>query len=242
MTQDERIMVERRAVSLEAALSPQDGDHERMMIALAELYDSYRSMRPPVDDEAMRRVQSAARLLAEFPGWAVEVVCVKIRKAGYIINGRLEQTYAPSDAQIHSAVAEYLEPRRKHMIAAQTLLQAAVAPKIEESMTPLETSMDDFRVRMAGGRLRADALELIETERREKILAEKRQRDIQDRRNDYIANGLPAPTGDNFTTLPMMLKLGWRIEEFPDGTKQLVGGPGKRMMTKQQQEEQHADD
>jgi hypothetical protein len=218
LTQNERAVVERRALRLEQALMP-DGDHDRKMIALAEMYDSFTSMRQTVDESALARVTAAATLLADFPSWAVEGACLSIRRSGYEVDGRIEQKFAPSDAQIVVEVEKFLAMRRRAAKNARALLEAAVETQVETpSPGTVEELLRDFKAKMGRGPERDEA----EERHRRSILAANNKRHIEDLRQQYRAAGLPVPEGETFASLPMMLHSGWTIVRDQTGANVLI--------------------
>lgn len=218
LTQTERVVIERRAIQLEAAILPfHESETDDVAIALADLFGSYTSSRQKGDD-VLAKVASCIQVLAEFPAWAIEATCMNIRKTGYRVDGRLEQTFAPSDAQLFGAVEEFLSLRKKHAQAARALLEASVQPQAPAPVTPVEASLEDFHKRM--GKSEEETIgEKQERERRRKAML---KGNLEDRRREYINAGLKPPAGENFTSLAMLLSLGWRVEQHPQGGNVLV--------------------
>lgn len=123
----ERGLLEARKAELEPWV---DGYHEQeldhVVLALMELYGGFTSMRQS-GEEAAARVDSVRRLLAEYPLWAIERVCERIRKKGYWVNGSLERHWPPSDPEIVEAVRIETTLYRDQFDSAVKLLAATVA-------------------------------------------------------------------------------------------------------------------
>ncbi len=234
MTSAERDMTQRRVNALEPALAPfrRPQEDERVQTAIDGLFASYSSVR--LSGEAyLARIHSFVMTLEDMPAWAIEQACVTIRKRGYeVIEGdkrRIEQGWAPSEAQLHAAVESVVSQRRNALVSAKALLAAPVEPKAPEPSGPsVEASLAEFK--QATGE---DALDDAEAKRRKLILEKKRAEDLRQRTREYAAAGLmpPVPVNGVISSLPMMLKYGWTIQ----------GSVGQRVLVEPTKEEEEAD-
>lgn len=66
-------------------------------LALIDLFSGFQSMTAEV---GAARVDSVARLLKDFPAWAIENVSTKIRLRGYTRDGKIERHWAPTDPEV----------------------------------------------------------------------------------------------------------------------------------------------
>ena len=97
LTDDERTLLETRRREVEPALLPfSDKAVDHVVEALLDMYGGYRNMRGGEDDAAAR-VDAAARLLAEFPAWAIQKACFSIRRHGVWREGKFDRQWPPND-------------------------------------------------------------------------------------------------------------------------------------------------
>ena len=123
----ERGALERRQRELAPAVEPyRDSERDRVALALLDMYGGYPSMGSRGDPAAAGRVDSAARVLAEFPAWAIERACQKIHVNGVWRDGAFDRRWPPNDSELVEAVRiearVYTETYRNVM----ALLEAAV--------------------------------------------------------------------------------------------------------------------
>ena len=101
----ERGALERRQRELAPAVEPyRDSERDRVALALLDMYGGYPSMGSRGDPSAAGRVDSAARVLAEFPAWAIEKACQKIHMNGVWRDGAFDRKWPPSDSELVEAV------------------------------------------------------------------------------------------------------------------------------------------
>lgn len=101
---EERVEIERRRDELAPAVAPYPKtDRDRVLIAIADMFGSYTSMRQ-VGDDAMAKVDAVARALAEFPAWAIEKACAAIQRNGVWRETRFDRQWPPNDSEIIEAV------------------------------------------------------------------------------------------------------------------------------------------
>jgi hypothetical protein len=226
LTDQERSWLQARVDSLEPAVAPfaRPADDDRVVEAVLGLLTSYSSLRL-TEEESAARGAGALEVLADLPAWAIEDACLRIRRYGYSVEergrARIERVFAPSDAQIHDFASELVKQRREALTNAKMLLLA----EVEEESTPMSARTVDGIVQEIKDRFAANS-DRVDEQRL--ALARKRRMEeaLEDRRNDYRRAGLNAPVGNTFTSLPMMLKMGWQIEEI--GGRRMLVGPGAR--------------
>lgn len=222
----ERIALERRAASLAACLEPFRRPHEddRVAIAIDELFASYSSMRE-ADGGLLARIKGYSDSLADMPAWAIEEACKQVRGRGYEVvtpdgRKRTEQTFAPSEAQLHGIVEKVVEQRTAALRSARALLTAPVEfVPIPVAGRPVADVLEEFKARNPDA---VEAMEAIEARRRQMALAAMKQRHLDGLRAQYRAAGLAVPDGDSFTSLSMMLHLGWTITRDQTGANVLL--------------------
>lgn len=232
MTTEESEAVAARIHALEPALAPFNDEGDRVAAAIAELFDSFKSMRDQ-GENALARIKSTMETLSDFPAWAIEEACGSIRKRGYEVTDadgkqRLEQTWAPSEAQLHTAVDNVIARRRTALVQAKLLRDAEVEPPPEAKPGPsVEETLANFRT--ATGK---DVQDDAEAVRRQATLKRMREDGLRDRTLEYAQAGLlpPVPINGVIASLPMMLKEGWTIQ----------GGPGQRVLVAPTKEEADA--
>ncbi len=92
-----------------------------MMVALADMFGSYRSMRQTGGD-AFAIIEGAKRALSSFPSWAIDKVCRSIQRDGVWRDGKFDRQWAPNDQEIVAAVrAEITHYDRVHRSAIDLL-------------------------------------------------------------------------------------------------------------------------
>lgn len=89
----------------------------------------------------------------------------------------------------------------------------------------VDDELEKFHERMSG-----ESESPEETARRDAAAVRSRERNLIERRRDYVENGLVPPESQHgiITSLPMMLKLGWTIGKDSDGNAVLVAPPKYR--------------
>jgi len=129
---DERSALEARKAQLAPALAPYAGgaDSDRVAAALAAMFDGFRSMRER-GENAMGRLDTAMRVLKNFPAWAIEEACASIQRDGYQVHdrervSRTERHWPPSDPEIADAVRLAVKMRDAALASATALLAASV--------------------------------------------------------------------------------------------------------------------
>jgi hypothetical protein len=92
-----------------SALAPFAGKSQtdKVSIALADMFASFRSMRQ-TGDEAYAVVESARRSLQEFPTWAVEKTCRSMQMNGVWRNGKFDRQWPPNDSEILGEIRKEL--------------------------------------------------------------------------------------------------------------------------------------
>lgn len=233
-TDEERATLQRRAAALAPAMLPfqRPEEDDRVAVAIADLYGSYRSMTER-GENALARVRAASNALADMPAWAIEEACLDIRRRGYEViedgRSRLEQHWPPSDPEIHAVVAKAVTQRRSALASARALLAAPVEPAAppKPPAPSVDASLAAFKRENADRHLAEIA---AEDERREKQAVEHRRKHIDAILADYRRAGLDPPeVKDGFvTSLPMMLKCGWRIEQVGDRNKLIGPAPAPK--------------
>lgn len=175
----------RRAEELRAALAPyaRPADDDRVALALSDMFGGFRSMRESGAD-ALGRLDSAMVLLREFPVWAIEQACHRIRLDGYAVADRdggmrIERHWPPSDPEIVALVRAAVKPYRTAMANAELLLAAPVEPPASPQAAQHDWHVFDYRRHRALGDGRHAQRVLADLE------ARKAQREAQE--EDYAA-------------------------------------------------------
>lgn len=126
LTIDERHLLENRRDEVAPALMPfSDKAVDPVVEALLDMYGGYRNMRGGEDDAAAR-VDAAARLLAEFPAWAIQKACMAIRRNGVWREGKFDRVWPPNDAEIIAAVKDEMRLYQDTFDRCVALLTATV--------------------------------------------------------------------------------------------------------------------
>jgi hypothetical protein len=126
LTAEERTALERRRDEVApyiAPFSPQQAD--LVALALLDMYGGFTSMRGGEEDAAAR-VDSALRLLAPFPAWAIQAACASIRTNGVWRDGKFDRRWPPNDPEIVLAVREEMLLYRDVHDRAAKILAATV--------------------------------------------------------------------------------------------------------------------
>lgn len=126
LTAAERRDLELRRDELAPYVGPFDGREEtKVALAIADMFGSFPSMRQS-GDEASARLDAALRVLAEFPAWAIVKACGKIQLNGVWRDGKYDQQWPPSDAEIALVVREEFRLYGDSHRSAVALLEATV--------------------------------------------------------------------------------------------------------------------
>ncbi|MTW19365.1 hypothetical protein GJ689_24545 [Rhodoplanes serenus] len=133
---DERSRLERRAAELRTGLGAFGaGDADAVRAALSAMLTGYRSMRQQ-GDEAHATVAIMARVLAEFPRWAIQRACLMVARG----EAGLDRRWPPNDAEMHAIVARVVEPYRDTLARVAAMLAAPVEPPSARRLSrPRET-------------------------------------------------------------------------------------------------------
>lgn len=104
-------------------------ENDRVALAVLDMQNGFSSLRG--DEEASAaRVDSALRLLAEFPAWAIEKACMAIRRDGVYreVRGsmRFDRQWPPTDSELVDAVRRELRLYRDPYDRCVALLTATV--------------------------------------------------------------------------------------------------------------------
>jgi hypothetical protein len=126
LTSDEIAALETRRDELAPFVAPfAMSEIDKVSLALADMFNGFRSMRQS-GDEAVAIIESAVRLLAEFPAWAIEKACLSIRKNGVWRDGRFDRQWPPSDAELVGDVRKEVRFYSDQHRSAAALLDATV--------------------------------------------------------------------------------------------------------------------
>lgn len=128
LTPSERRDLELRRDELAPYVGPFDGREEtKVALAIADMFGSFPSMRQS-GEETSARLDAALRVLAEFPAWAIVKACGKIQVNGVWRDGKYDQQWPPSDAEIARVVREEFRLYGDSHRSAVALLTAEVEP------------------------------------------------------------------------------------------------------------------
>jgi len=106
LTVEERGALERRRDELAPAVAPYpDRDLDRVALALSDMFGGFTSMRQS-DDEAVAKLDSVRRVLADFPAWAIEKASRSIQMNGVWRDGKFDRRWPPNDSEIVAAVRD----------------------------------------------------------------------------------------------------------------------------------------
>lgn len=128
LTADERAAIEGRKAALTDALSPYSNDERDAVEAeVAAMFSGFRSMRAQ-DDNMIATIEVTCAVLREFPLWAIAKGCKMIATRKAVIDGRrLDERYAPNDAEVHAVVEGEVKTYRRALNEASAILDAPVA-------------------------------------------------------------------------------------------------------------------
>lgn len=130
----ERAKVEARAIALRNAVTAHHVSENRKVRAeLAAMLGGFRAMRQQGDD-ALAMIEVTARVVREFPLWAIAKGCMEIAQN----KASLDPRWPPNDDQVYAVVTGIVALYRKHLKIAEALL---VAP-LEEQDPPRPARAD----------------------------------------------------------------------------------------------------
>jgi hypothetical protein len=177
-------------------------------------------------DEAEMIVTQYVAALQGLPYWAVARACMRFA-SGMVTAEELGETlvrgFRPSTAQLAVVARKFIEPLTEEVAKVSAVIIArAELPLPDNSQTPeeraayIKDSLIDFRGKMQS--IDADAeLEKIKRRQRECTI-----REAEQRVREYVDAGLDPPSGAFPASLPMMIKMGWKIKEIAAGKRVLV--------------------
>jgi len=102
-----------------------ESERDTVAIALLDMFGSFPSMRQ-TSIEAASRVDSASRLLKDFPAWAIKRACQKTQTNGTWRGGVFDRQWPPSDPELIAAVRDEVRLYADQHRSAVALLAAAV--------------------------------------------------------------------------------------------------------------------
>jgi hypothetical protein len=177
-------------------------------------------------DEAEMIVTQYVTALKGVPHWAVARACMRFA-SGQVTAQELGEKqfplgFRPSSAQLAMVARKFVQPLMEEgaklsaLLAARPELSRDEKPP-EESTAYIEAAMAEFMTRMKHAQ-GEEAVELAKVEARARAIID---RELKERMREYLDAGLEPPKGWRIASLPMMLKMGWRIDEV-DGKRVLV--------------------
>lgn len=228
---DERQWLEQRSAVLDRWVSP--GNVEGMTIAITAMLSGFGSKSANEDEAQVIAVQyqQVCRLL---PLWAVERACS--RWSGSSVQPsevgvrKLDRAFAPSTAQLHMvalalvrSVYEEKQLIRNVLNGVRPLGERPTdAADLEASKRRVSAIHENFR----RGLPAAPEDKVLTKEQREEHAAKLREGNERIRLQQFTAAGVDPP--DAYSTLPMLISLGWTVIEHPEGGKTLLAPVGKR--------------
>lgn len=122
LTNDERGKLTARVELLTSAIAGYTETEQPSVEAeIAAMLNGFRSMRQR-GDEVTATVQIIARVLRDFPPWAIAKGCMSIARQ----EAGLDPRFPPNDNQIYAVVDEIVKPYRRRLLRSQALLAAPV--------------------------------------------------------------------------------------------------------------------
>lgn len=225
MTKPETEILETRRKLLAPWLTKASYNDTRPIISA--MFLSFAS-RKTTQDEAAAIGMQYSYALGSLPGWAIKRACDRFATAAVqpeeIGEKRIDRSFPPSSPHIAMVAERLVQPVRLEYRRIDAILRgvAPARPLTEAERTAsravIEAMVDDYKAQVAGGELLSQA----EDTRRSAALRDSRERNLEARRAEYVAAGLPAPKGEMFMTLPLLLSAGWTIQDGPNGTRELV--------------------
>ncbi len=182
--------------------------------------------------EAAEIVTQYVTMCADVPAWAVGRACMRF-SSGKVTAEELGEkffsySYRPSTAQVHKIAAQIAREVVEEYVRLEHALDAVEAPKPKE-----ETELGRARLLKRIGEWR-DKRKVDQAAANEARLALRRvkdeardQRHLDQRLQEYADAGLkpPEPKDGIVTSLAMMRKMGWTVEEI--GGERVLVAPGK---------------
>lgn len=186
------------------------------------------------DDPEMTSAQYAF-VCRDLPEWAVERACHKY-STGTVTPAEIGQrepinwSFPPSTAILHRLARSIVEPTEVERAKVAKILRGRTAKlpaldKEERAAFVEKYIAPAIRRRGIGG----EALEEARAARAQEALDRVKAAEAENRRSEYYDAGVepPEPKGGLTPSLPLLLKMGWTIEQGPGGRNRLVG-PGRR--------------
>jgi hypothetical protein len=128
LTPGERSVVERRRDELRAACLPfLPRERDSVVVAISRMFGGFGALRHEDDEAAVARLDGLLYVLAPFPLWAIETVCLSISNHEAVLDGeRLSRKYPPNDSEVCALTKELLRPYARALENASALLAAPI--------------------------------------------------------------------------------------------------------------------
>lgn len=185
------------------------------------------------DEEWMAMAMQYAYVLGDVPLWAIKRSCDRFQTGNVapeeVGAKRLDKTFAPSAANIHTIARKFHVPLSVEYIRINAVLAGvAVAPprtsaEVAAAKAHVEASLAEHRRRFDAGRL-AEREE--EEARRARIAKEGEESAQRLRLRQFKEAGVDPPRENDTASLPMLLHMGYSIEDHGHGVRVLI--PPKR--------------
>ena len=128
LTEPERATLQRRHIELSRGLTPFSHDEfDQVRAPLHAMLSGFRSLRESGED-AETSVEVLLAVLRDFPVWAIEDACLRIAQRDIDVDPPIDPRWAPSNGQIHAAVAAIVRPYAKAHASARALLDSPAPP------------------------------------------------------------------------------------------------------------------
>lgn len=232
----ERAALQRRRDELGRWLLGGPRDFARVKALVATMLQGFGSKASTQEESELVYAQYAYAL-GGLPTWAIERACNRFASGGVSARDvgadKLDLTWGPSSAMIAVVARNIVAPLHRELRAVGDVLGGAPAtrsesPEERESGKAAVASMtEEARSRMAAAGLEREQ----DAQRRAAAAKERGRAQLEARRREYVDAGLPAPEGDLFSSLPLLLASGWRIEDDAGDRRVLVAPPVRAPLT-----------
>jgi hypothetical protein len=195
--------------------------------------------------EAAEITTQYVNMCADVPAWAVARACMRFSSGKVTAEDLGEKafsySYRPSTAHVHKIAAHIAQEVIEEHARLGWTLDAIEAPKPKEDnelgRARLLKRISEWRDKRKTDQAAADEQRLG----RRRVKDEARdQHHLDQRRQEYVDAGLTPPETKNgiITSLAMMLKMGWRIEEIGEETVLVAPTPRAVEVPKQAETKQ----
>lgn len=222
LTADERSLLSGRLRALEPFVTIRAGDHHRRVsIAVGAMKHGFGGHNPSAE-EAQIVIAQFVTSMKDLPAWSVERACHRFStgdvKPAEVGEREISRSFGPTTAQLHIVALTLYAPVLKEYGRLGRLLRGRLPPAelTPEQRAKTAAKFDSLLGEVATAMSMSKLDDFGEVRRQEERKEAQHRAAIEAKRMEYVRRGLPAPEGDLFPSLSMVLASGYTIEYMPE--------------------------